>query len=136
MRFLMLTLCTLLSLPGLLAPFGAGYGGLIQSLPCLVRGGSRDCLFALAATTGYALVCLGAWIVFFKITYAWVENKVVPPRWPVTGFFLGMLSMNAGGMGGSWVPYAGVFVLPAFLLAVWVSVHHLKRWRRHVSVRD
>lgn len=135
MRFWILIFCTLLSLPGLLAPFWVGYGGLIQALPCLARGGSPDCLFALAGSAGYALVSLAAWIAYFKLAYAWVEDVVLPPRWPVTGFLLGILGMNAGGMGGTWVPYLGVFVLPALLLALWVSVYHLRCWRRPVSVR-
>jgi len=136
MRFWMLTLCTLLSLPGLVAPFAIGYGGLLQSLPCLVQGASADCLFGLAGAIGYALVSTAAWVAYFKMAYAWVEDVVVPPQWPVTGFLLGILSMNFGGVGGSWVPYAGLFVLPAFLLALWVSVYHLRRGYRAGSVQE
>ncbi|HEX8613349.1 MAG TPA: hypothetical protein VF800_18830 [Telluria sp.] len=129
MRFFKLCIliaATLLSFFGFIWPLFL----LIGAAESSYQAGARAPAVA-HATANFVLSC-AAWVVYFRMSNAWVAGKVLSPRWPLAGLVLGIGSLHwwsVRSLQTGILLYTGILVLPAIALACWVSVFHLWKYR-------
>lgn len=82
----------------------------------------------------FGAISIYAWFSYFVMGVAWIKNKAVKMWWPLTGTLSGLAALGPGFIAGApyheaiWAFAVSVFyVLPAFLLAVWMVVFHLRQ---------
>ena len=82
----------------------------------------------------FGAISIYAWFSYFVMGVAWVKNKAVKKWWPLTGTLAGLAALGPGFLDGAprqeaLLSFAASlsYVLPAFLLAVWLVVFHLRK---------
>lgn len=77
-----------------------------------------------------------AWIAYFRMGLAWMDNVRLGWIWPSTGTIAALLALNGGGASFLSHEYSpklmlgpATFTFPAILLAVWMVFFHFRRKR-------
>jgi len=132
MRTTLLLLCTGLSFMGFIYPIM-----LIATL--LGAASSPIPSYKLEEPSFLPFVLLGsislyAWLCYFVMGIAWVKNVQVKKWWPLTGTLAGFATLSPGFLNEAPFQEALIafvapllYVLPAFLLASWLVIFHLKQ---------
>jgi len=79
------------------------------------------------------LTSILAWIAYFRMGNAWINNKRLGVLWPTIGTFVAMLALNGGGVWFFSSTYKPEFILvplffvsPAVLMSIWLVQYHIK----------
>lgn len=91
----------------------------------------------------FGAISFYSWFSYFVMGVAWVKNRPVKKWWPLTGTVAGLVALGPGFLTGAphqeaLLGFAAslIYVLPAFLLALWMVVFHLRRGARKSALTD
>jgi hypothetical protein len=91
----------------------------------------------------FGAISIYSWFSYFVMGVAWVKNKAVKKWWPLTGTLAGFVALGPGFLTGAprqeaLLAFAAslFYVLPAFLLAVWMVVFHLRQGARKSALTN
>lgn len=132
MRTSFLVVCTGLSFMGFYYPImflATLIGSASSPIPAYKAHDPSFSFFLL-----FGAISIYAWFSYFIMGVAWVRNRAVKKWWPLTGTLAGLVALGPGFLAGAprqeaLLTFAAslFYVLPAFLLAVWMVVFHLRK---------
>lgn len=126
MRFLIFWLCTLLSGYGIMATASLV---LVAMFALISHSGRIDWFVTLSGLFGAI-----AWIAYFRMGLAWIDDVRLGWTWPSIGTIAAVLALNGGGTLFLTEEYSPklmlgpvAFTSPAIFAAIWMVFYHFRR---------